>query len=86
MKTSLITTAAIAAVMMLSATAFAGGENCPSKSGAHKDMSAAVSKDDMDHHGWVASQEAVTAEPAATSGAEAKQETPAQTLQGVLKI
>ena len=86
MKTGLITAAAIASVMVLSGTAFAGGENCASKKGVHKDMSAAVTKDGMDHHGWVASQDAVTTEQPAVSGTEAKQEAPAQSPQGALKI
>lgn len=86
MKTGLIAAAAIASIVGFSGTALAGGENCASKKGAHKDMSAAVTKDGKDHHGWVASQDVVKAEGSAVSNAEAKQEVPAQPTQGVLKI
>lgn len=86
MKTGLITTVAIASVMALSATAFAGGEHCPSKSGAHKDMSAAVMQDGKDHHGWVAAQDAVKADESAVSSTEATQDVAAQPTPGVLKI
>lgn len=86
MKTGLITAAAIASVMVISATAFADGDSCPSKKGAHKDMSAAASKDGKDHHGWVASKDAVTSEESAASSTEAKQDAPAQPTKGVLKI
>lgn len=89
MKTGLITAAAIASVLVLSGTAVAAGDNCPSKSGAHKDMSAAITKDGVDHHGWVASQDAVTAEQGQSvivPGTEAKQEAPVLAPQGALKI
>lgn len=86
MKTGLITAAAIASVMVLSATAFADGDSCPSKKGAHKDMSAAVSKDGKDHHGWVAAQDAAKVEESAVSSTEAKQTVPAQPTKGALKI
>lgn len=86
MKSSLITVVTFASVMVFSGTAFAGGENCSSKRGAHKDMSAAVTKDGTDHHGWVASQDTVKVEPSEIPSAEVKQEVPLQPLQGTLKI
>lgn len=89
MKTGLITAAAIASVIALSGLAVADGDNCPSKSGAHKDMSAAIKKDGADHHGWVAAQDAASADQgqlAIVPGTEAKQEAPVQAPQGALKI
>lgn len=83
MKTGLITVVALASAMVLSGAALAGGESCASKKGAHKDMSAATSKDGMDPHGWAVSQDAVKTEP---SGAEVKQEVPVQSTKGVLQI
>lgn len=86
MKTGLITTVAIASVMALSATAFAGGEHCPSKSGAHKDMSAAVMQDGKDHHGWVAAQDAVKVDESTVANTEATRENSKPQTPGVLKI
>ena len=86
MKTSLITVVTFASVMVLSGTALAGGESCASKKGAHKDMSAATSKDGKNHHGWAVSQDAVKTESPAASGAEVKQEVPVQSTKGVLQI
>ena len=83
MKTGLITVVAIASVMVLSGTALASSESCASKKGAHKDMSAAVSKDGIDPHGFAVSQDAVKIEP---SGVEAKQEIPVHSMKGALQI
>ena len=86
MKTSLITVVTFASVMVLSGTALAGGESCASKKGAHKDMSAATSKDGKNHHGWAVSQDAVKTDPSAASGAEVKHEIPVQSRKGALQI
>lgn len=86
MKTSLITAAVITSALVLSATASAGGENCPSKGGVHKDLSATLSKDGKDHHGWVAAQDAAKAEESAVSGTDTKQEITTQPARSVLKI
>ena len=86
MKTGLITVVAFASVMALSGTALASSESCASKKGAHKDMSAAMSKDGMDPHGFAVSQDAVKTEPSAASGAEAKQEIPMHSTKGALQI
>jgi len=86
MKTGLITVVTLASVMVLSGAALAGGESCASKKGAHKDMSAAISKDGIDPHGVAVSPDAVKTEPSAASGAEVKQEIPVQSRKGVLQI
>ncbi len=87
MKTGLITIAAVASVIALSGAAFAGGENCPSKNGAHKDMSAATTKEGADHHGWVVSKDAVKTESSSATSADAQTEVvPAQPADGALKI
>lgn len=86
MKTGLITVVALASAMVLSGAALAGGEACASKKGAHKDMSAATSKDGMDPHGFAVSQDAVKTVPSDASGAEVKQEVPVQSTKGVLQI
>ncbi len=86
MKTGLITVVAFASVMVLSGAALADGASCASKKGAHKDMSAAISKDGVDSHGWSASQDAVKTEPSAVPGAEVKQEVPVQPAPGALQI
>ena len=86
MKTSLITVVAITSVMALSGAALASGESCASKKGAHKDMSAAISKDGIDPHGVAVSPDAVKTEPSAALGAEAKQEVLVHPTKGALQI
>lgn len=89
MKTGLITGVAIASVLVLSSAAFAGGENCASKKGAHKDMSAA-SGQSWDKHASVLPQssaaEPVTAEPSAATGTDVVQDTPAKASKSALNI
>ena len=72
--------------MVLSGVALADGASCASKKGAHKDMSAAMSKDDVDSHGESASQDEVKTELSAVPGAKVKQEVPVQPTQGALQI
>ena len=86
MKSGLITVVMFASVMVLSGAALADGASCASKKGAHKDMSAAISKDGVDSHGGSVSQEAVKTEPPAVLGAEVKQEVSVQSTQGALQI
>jgi hypothetical protein len=86
MKTGLIQVAAIASAMILSGAALAGGENCPSKKGAHKDMSAAAGEHGKDSHGWTLSQDAVKVEPSAAADAQAQPVETTPTTQSALKI
>jgi hypothetical protein len=70
MKTGLMQVAVLASAMVLSGAALAGGENCASKKGAHKDMSAAATHDGT--HGLVLSQETAKAEASATTEGQAQ--------------
>jgi hypothetical protein len=85
MKTNLTKIVLVASVLALSGTAFAG-ENCPSKKGAHKDMSATLSNEAKDHHGWKMSQETAEADKSAAAVNTDGDETPAQSPAGALKI
>lgn len=85
MKSGLITIAAIASLTVLSGAASAGGENCPSKKGAHKDMSAATTKEGVEH-GWLKSKKELGAESSAAASADAQKEVPVQPAAGSLKI
>lgn len=89
MKTGLITVAALVSVMALSGAAMAGGENCASKKGAHKDMSAA-SGHSWDKHASVlpqsSAQDAATTAPSAATDANVVQDVPAKPSKSALNI
>jgi hypothetical protein len=86
MKMNLTRVAVVASILALSGTAFAGGESCASKKGAHKDMSAAVTKDAQDHHGIATSQDVVEADKSAAVVNEVTKDAPVQSPSGALKI
>ena len=53
MKKTLLQLAISLSLAMFAATAFAGGEGCDSKKGAHKGMSAEALKELKDGHAWI---------------------------------
>ncbi|WP_455203082.1 hypothetical protein [Kaarinaea lacus] len=56
MKTKLISLAAVTSITLFSTMAIAGGKNCDSMKGAHKDMSADAIKEFKDSHSWMFSE------------------------------
>lgn len=68
MKTKLISLAAVTSITLFSTMAIAGGKNCDSMKGAHKDMSADAIKEFKDSHSWMFSEKGDAKEKSSQHG------------------
>ena len=57
MKKAMLQIVVGASMILFAVSAFAGGEGCDSKKGAHKGLSAEIMKEHKDSHAWLISED-----------------------------